>query len=269
MPLDQAVLDYEVVGSAAGAAGEPQMQVVAVAARREMVSNLVAALAQAGLQPTGVDLSAFGMIRALGHDAQSVGVGAGEYIDAAPGPQLSYEERLAAKASGAELPPAPASLYCHLGDVTNLAVAQEATCLFTRVSTFGIEGMAQRLAERRELTLEHSRQWLTHVGLEAPVEEIEGDEAVVAAAREALAEGESKLADELRLSLDYYAAQEGAVPVQEVVVCGPGTMIPGLADRLQLNLGFSFKVARPDRLAHLGDAAASRLTLSYGLALEE
>ena len=66
-------------------------------------------------------------------------------------------------------------LYCNLGDVTNLAVARGSTCLFTRVSSFGVEGIAQKLAERRQLTLEHARQWLVHVGLEQPIEQIEGD----------------------------------------------------------------------------------------------
>ena len=42
------------------------------------------------------------------------------------------------------------------------------------------------------------------------------------------AEGAARLVDELRLSLEYYAAQEGAVPVESVVACGPGTTIPGL-----------------------------------------
>ena len=69
----------------------------------------------------------------------------------------------------------PALLYCNLGDVTNLAVARGSTCLFTRISPFGVEGIAQRLAERRGLTLDHARQWLAHVGLERPASEIEGD----------------------------------------------------------------------------------------------
>ncbi len=50
----------------AGRAGrERMMDVLAVAARRDMVVSLVQALRKAGLQPDGIDLSAFGMIRAL------------------------------------------------------------------------------------------------------------------------------------------------------------------------------------------------------------
>ena len=101
------------------------------------------------------------------------------------------------------------------------------------------------------------------------METIEGDPEAVTAAREALAEGAAKLADELRLSLEFYAAQEEAVQVEGVIACGAGTTIPGLVERLQRDLGHPFQVGRPAALGHLDDEAAARLTLSYGLALEE
>jgi type IV pilus assembly protein PilM len=274
MPLEQAVLDWQVVGSLAGENGEPQVDVVAVAARRDMLGGLMGALTRAGLRPIGVDLSAFGMIRALAGESYAP-VDPGDYV-AAPGyGPPSYEERIAghiqeegpAAASAQE--DVPARLYCSLGDVTNLAVARGASCLFTRVSPFGVEGIAQKLAERRELTVEHARQWLVHVGMEQPLEAIEGDAQTVAGARDALAEGAARLVDELRLSLEYYAAQEGAVPIEGIVACGPGTTIPGLTQRLQRDLGQRFEIGRPRALAHLDGAAAARLTLSFGLALGE
>jgi type IV pilus assembly protein PilM len=129
--------------------------------------------------------------------------------------------------------------------------------------------IAQRLAERRTLALDHARQWLAHVGLERPTLDIEGDAEIVAATREVLEEGASKLADELRLSLEFYGAQEGAPAVERIIVAGPGSTIPGLIDRLQSQLGQAFTTARPSALAQLGDEAAARLTVSYGLALEE
>ena len=255
MPLEQAVLDYEVVGRSTADSGEATMDVVAVAARREMVSHLVQALRKAGLRPIGIDLSAFGMIRALAGEAT-----------VAPDVVPSYEDRM--HAEGGVEDQTPAALYCNLGDVTNLAIARGRTCLFTRVSTFGVEGTAQRLAERRGLTLDHARQWLSHVGLSAPTEELEGDPETVAAARDALAEGAAKLVDEIRLSLEYYAAQEGVVAVERVVACGAGTTIPGFVERVERELGIAVVAARPEALAHLEPASAARLTLSYGLATE-
>ena len=73
--------------------------------------------------------------------------------------------------------------------MTNLAVAVGTTCVFTRVIALGTESMAGELAERRYLTLEHAHGWLKHVGLEEPVAEIEGDQGIVAEARQVLSEG--------------------------------------------------------------------------------
>ena len=148
-------------------------------------------------------------------------------------------------------------------------MARGATCLFTRVSPFGVEGIAQKLAERRELTLEHARQWLVHVGLEQPLEGVEGDPETIDAAREALAEGASRLADELRLSLEYLRSPGGSVPIEGMVACGPGTTIPGLVERLQRDLGQRFEIGRPGGSGPPGRRRAARLTVSYGLALEE
>lgn len=257
MPLEQAVLEYQVVGRSTGDSGEASIDVTVVAARRDMISPLVGAMRKAGLQPVGIDLSAFALIRALS-----------PAMDIAVSSEVpSYEDRMAGPEPGPETT-LPSTLFCNLGDVTNLAVARGSSCLFTRVSPFGVEGIAQRLAERRGLTLSHARQWLAHVGLADPVETIEGDPETVAAAREVLGEGASKLVDELRLSLEYYGAQESALPVEAVVACGSGTTIPGLLERVERELGLRVAAPRPDALAHLDADSTARLTLPYGLAIE-
>ena len=267
MPLEQAVLDWEVVGHRTAENGERRIEVVVVAARRDMLTSHLETMQKAGLRPVGIDLSAFGMIRALAGETEN-GVGPAEFVAA---PALSYEDRIAA---GAQTEPVaadsgPARLYCNLGDVLNLAVAQGHSCVFTRASPFGVEGIAQKLAERRSLTLEHSRQWLAHVGLDRPLEEIDGDNEIVPAAREVLVEGASKLADELRLSLQYYGAQDHALAIERIVACGPGTTIPGLVDRLQTELGQPFAIGGPQALSTLNAADRARLAVSFGLALEE
>ncbi len=242
MPLDQAVLEHQVVGGVPAEEGAaPQVDVVVVAARRDMVSAFVEPIRRAGLEPVGVDLSAFAMIRAL--------------ADAG-----------AATESGQR--PSEAVLYCNVGDVTNLAVARGRACLFTRVSYAGLEAIAGRLAATAGLSSEHATQWLLHVGLERPLEEIEGDPETVAEARRSLEEGVAVLLDELRLSLDYYGAQESALPVGRIVLSGPGSTIPGLSQRMEGNLGTAIVVARPAALSGFEEDAAARLTLSYGLALE-
>lgn len=242
MPLDQAVLDHQVVGGVPGEEGAaPQVDVMVVAARREAIAAFLEPLRQAGLHPVGVDLSAFGMLRAL----------APEPSPAAPG----------------EEPPG-AVLYCGLGDVANLAVARGRSCLFTRVAGAGLEPVVAELGAGLGLVPEHASLWLSHVGLERAPEEIEGDPAIVAGVREALERGAGALVDELRLSLDYYGAQEGAVPVERVVVCGPGSAVAGLPERVGAALGLPTTAARPAPLGGHDALSAARLTLPFGLALE-
>lgn len=245
MPLDQAVLEHQVVGGVPGEDGsKPQIDVIVVAARRDMVSSFIGPIRSAGLEPVGVDLTAFGMLRALaGTEANGNADEQGE----APGAAI---------------------LYCGVGDVTNLAVARGRACLFTRVSHVGLEAITDRLAAVRGLSPEHAAQWLAHVGLEQPVEAVEGDPETVAEARRALEEGVTALVDELRLSLDYYGAQEAVLPVERIAFCGPGSAIAGLAPRMEASLGIPIAVTRPPALAGFDEAAAARLTLPYGLALE-
>jgi type IV pilus assembly protein PilM len=249
MPLDQAVLEHQVVGGVPGEDGSsPQIDVVVVAARRDMVSTFLAPLRSAGLEPVGVDLSAFAMIRALAGDTLGEGAAGADGEEAT----RRLDE---------------AVLYCNVGDVTNLAVARDRACLFTRVSHVGLEAIAGRLASAGGLAPETAMQWLEHVGLETPVEEIEGEPETVAESRRVLEEGVAALSDEIRLSLDYYAAQAGALRVGRIVLCGAGSAIAGMEQRME-GLGLPISVARPPALADLGDASAARLTLPYGLALE-
>jgi len=249
MPLEQAVLDHRVIGGVpAGEDAPPKLDVMLVAARREMVDTYLRILREAGLQPAGIDLSAFGLIRALG-DAPAAAHPADE--DEAP----------AAASSGA-------ALLCNVGDRTNLAVSRRRACLFTRVAPVGLEAMATELSAATGLTSEHARMWLSHVGLLEDAERIAGDPALVAASREALRNGATALRSELRLSLDFYAAQEGSQRVERVVLAGPGSAIPGLPEAIEADFGIPFEVGRPPALTALGAATAARMTLPYGLALD-
>src|SRR6476659_5042420 len=100
MPLDEAILDYQVIGQATSTEGAGAMRVIVVAAREPMILRLVDAVRGAGLRPDGIDLSAFAMMRIVA-------------------PQNEPD-------------PAPARVYCHLAGVTNLAVGVGDTCVFTR-----------------------------------------------------------------------------------------------------------------------------------------
>jgi type IV pilus assembly protein PilM len=235
MPLDQAVIEHHTLGRVMTAEGE-RTRVVLVAARRDMVDRHLSAIRRAGLRAHGIDLSAFAMIRAL------------------------YRP-------GDDDP----TLYVSVGGVTNLAVAVGRTCVFTRVAAHGTEGMAGELAERRGLTLEHARAWLKHVGLAAEIEGIEGDPDIVAAARDVLEEGITRIADELRTSLDYHSTQDAGANVHKAILTGPAVEIPGFCEQLaeQTSLPLEVGVLRQAHPGALGDLEPGRLAVATGLSVEQ
>jgi type IV pilus assembly protein PilM len=194
MPLDEAVLDYEVVGYGETPEGGRRMRVVVVAARGSMVETLVEAVRGAGLRPEGIDLDAFALVRMLAGQQEEAGE-------------------------------AQARVYCHLAGVTNLAIAAGTTCLFSR-----------------------------------PLSTTWDDEGAVDA-----------LADEIRLSLDYYMAQPNAHPASELVLSGPGSRDEELIHGFGVRLGLD--ATTPPPLGTLdGSALASgedprRYTVAAGLAL--
>jgi type IV pilus assembly protein PilM len=231
VPMDEAVLDFQPLGLIETTAG-PRMRVVIVAVRRDMIDRMIACTQEAGLNVVGIDLSAFAMVRAL-HPA-----GAGQAV-----------------------------LYVNLAGLTNVAVANDTGCLFTRAATGGLDTMVASLVERRGLTVEHARGWMHHVGLAAPLDAVEGDADLVAAVRQTLEDGVHTIADTVRNSLNFYRMQDSAETVERAVLTGPAVGVPGFAERLSGELRMpvdAVLVAGTSEGADLG-----RLTVAAGLAVEE
>jgi type IV pilus assembly protein PilM len=233
MPLESAVLDYEPVGIVDTPAGS-RLRVVVIAARREMVESILAAVTGAGLKPRGVDLSAFAMIRALGGE------------------------------------PLGSALYLSVGGMANLAVVVDGTCLFTRVTGAGLEGMGIELAERRALTLEHARMWLRHVGLAEDLEDIEGEPDLIRDARAILVEGTRRLATEVRASLEFHQTQAAAgADISRAVLTGIAASVPGFADALSAELGMPVETRHVSAAEGLpASTDLGGMTVAAGLAVE-
>ena len=194
MPLEEVVLDYQPVGESVSPEGTARTRVVVTAARESMIERLVEAVRTAGLRPEGVDLDAFALVRTL----------------AAP---TATDDS--------------ARVYCHLGGITNLAVAVGSACLFTRTLSTSWDG-----------------------------------------------EGESPapaLAEEIRLSIDFYMAQPEARMASEILLSGPGSAREGLAQELGDLIHLPVTVADPLgglEIAGLPEGEdPHRYTVAAGLAL--
>ncbi len=188
MPLESAVIDYVPVGEVETEDG-PKKRVVLVAARRDMVDQILQACGIAGLRVEGLDLAAFGMARALRHADD------------------------------------PDQLLLSVGGLTNLAVIRGGICTFTPRHRRWHRGHGRRsrradgahprsqprlAAARRVSPLRWSRSRATATSSPRP--------------RYVLSEGVRRLALETRQSLDFQRAQAPAdAPIDHVVVTGPAS----------------------------------------------
>jgi type IV pilus assembly protein PilM len=282
MPLESAVLDYQPLGTIETPAG-PRQRVVVVAAQRDMIERLLAAVRGAGLRPEGIDLSAFALIRSLRH--------AGE-------PQ--EQGRV---------------LYLNVGGLTNMAIAEGSDCHFTRVAAGGLESMATAIAERNGIPQARARELLAAIDLSAPPAAPEAPTVVLpqpsepapaalaaqpvpespaapepatqpqplqtaepSAPREpeidvrpVLVAGVREIAGEVRNSLDFHRSQGGGAEVGRVVLSGAALQIAGFAEAL----GAELSVPVVAQTVALGDGASAggvspeRLAVAAGLAVEE
>jgi type IV pilus assembly protein PilM len=249
MPIESVVLDYHSLGIAETDAG-PRMQVLLVAARRDMVERMLLAARQAGLRPEGVDLAAFGMIRAL------------RPLDAAVGEQV---------------------LYLSIGGLTNLAIASGPTCQFTRVITTGVEQIVSEVAATAGLPHADARRLIAAVAAAgspnaAPSLATASGNLEAAAssdhqqiARTALGDGIRRIAAEVRNSLDFHLGSHGEAPVSRAVLTGPALDLSGFDLALSRELGLPLErgvveLASPTAAGHV---PMSRLAVAAGLSLLE
>jgi type IV pilus assembly protein PilM len=249
MPIESVVLDYHSLGIAETDAG-PRMQVLLVAARRDMVERMLLAARQAGLRPEGIDLAAFGMIRAL------------RPLDAAVGEQV---------------------LYLSIGGLTNLAIASGPTCQFTRVITTGVEQIVSEVAATAGLPHADARRLIAAVAAAgspnaAPSLATASGNLEAAAssdhqqiARTALGDGIRRIAAEVRNSLDFHLGSHGEAPVSRAVLTGPALDLSGFDLALSRELGLPLErgvveLASPTAAGHV---PMSRLAVAAGLSLLE
>ncbi|HTZ63405.1 MAG TPA: pilus assembly protein PilM [Solirubrobacteraceae bacterium] len=228
MPLANAVLDFHALGIV-DTPGGPRQRVVLVAAQRDMVERLLAAVRGAGLRPEGVDLSAFALIRSLYR------------------PDPEHEGRV---------------LYLNVDGLTNMAIAESSVCRFTRVVGGGLETMAGQLAERHGVSLDDARALIAVANLTAP-------DSVEEELRSVLENGIREIAGEVRNSLDFHRSQENGGDVSSVVLSGAALDIPGFADALEGELGIPLTRETVRVADDGEGISPQRLAIAAGLAVEE
>jgi len=238
IPVDDAELDAHLVGEHEGGGGQRLMRVLLVAAQKEMVAGHLRAATRAGLEPVGVDLTPFALLRSLVPEGAAV-----------------FEE------NGEALVDVGAR-------VTNVVVHSAGTPRFVRILLMGGQDVTDAIREGLELD---------HDGAERTKLEAVAGTARESAVDRIVEQGMAAFADEIRGSLDFYRAQADAVPLARVMVTGGGSRLWPLTERLQAALNLpveggqtlrSLRLGRlrlrPGELAELEPVAAVPVGLALG-----
>ncbi len=217
IPIDQAVLDYQVLGEGVGEDGQPTKRVLLVVAYRELIDRYVDACKKAGISLVGIDLEAFALLRALQAPQEGVGTDA--------------TAALVVVAIGHER--------------STFAVSDGRVCEFTRVLEWG--GSALNVAIAREVNaapseVEASKRALSLMDEMVP-DGLTADQAKKA--REAMRRAIQTFARELVSSLQYYQNQPGSLGIGEIVLTGGTAHLPGLAGELERLIGVHVRVGDP------------------------
>jgi type IV pilus assembly protein PilM len=246
IPIEDAVLDYHVLGERTDDEGNRLVRILLVVAYREQVDRYVAACKKAGLRLAGIDLEAFALLRALA-EPRSDEEGGGE----------------------------AAVVAVSLGhDRSTFAVSDGRICEFTRVLEWG--GASLDIAIARELDKAPSEVEPVKRALsltdDAVPEGLTAEQAL--AAREAIRRQLQAFARELVSSLQFYQNQPGSLGIGEIVITGGTAHLGGLAEELQKLIGVRVSVGDPLGRVKLGrkvreaDQLGS-LSVAIGLGIED
>jgi type IV pilus assembly protein PilM len=201
IPMDQAVLDFHVVGEPTEENGNAY-RVVLAAAYREPIDQLVLACRAANLELAGIDVEAFALLRAVG-----------------------------SRHSGFDDGQPTAVVAVGLGhDRSILAISDGTVCDFTRVLDWGGAKLDAAITRATGVTTEEAAELKLTLSLEPDAED-NGDP-MTARAREAVRSELSNLGRELIASLQYYQSEPDSLAIGDILVTGGTTRMPGLVDEL-------------------------------------
>ena len=239
MPVDDAVLDYDPIGEFEQD-DRRMLRLLLVAAQRSMVELVVQSVSGARLEPMGIDLVPFALVRSVGTS------------DAG----LDLEEGVVEEAI--------VDVGAH---VTNIVVHARGATRFVRILPSG--GRDVTMAIARSAGVEDDVAERLKRG--ETVEEAPAPQQV----RQAALQRAATFVDEVRSSLEFYTAQAKEARIGKVLVTGGGSRLEGLFDLMRQRIpvpvepgGVFGKV--PHQLDPSDVAAAEPLlAVAIGLALME
>jgi type IV pilus assembly protein PilM len=260
IPVEEAIIDAQIIREVLGENEERMMEVLLVAAQKDMINNTVAAVEQAGLKPQVIDLSAFAIVRSL--------LPAGDFT-------LPEADQEGAPGSAVALINISAGL-------TNIVVVEDGIPRFARVTPLAGNDLTQSIADSLGITFEEAEEIKTKAGLapiDGPAEALSESlpdnlKAHTEAARNIMENQINHFIAEIRRSLDYYLTQATQVRnINRLILSGAGSKLKNFPAYLER--GLQAKVELGDPLAPVSvsprlagnSAMEDEMSLAIGIGL--
>ncbi len=240
MPIDEAVMDYVVLGPQSE--GSELDRILIVAAQRDMISRYTSAVRSGGLRAAGIDVKALSLIRSTLPNALFEDEGAIVLLDI-----------------GTEL--------------SNLVVSQSGIPTLTRFIPGGSQYFSQAVADAANIPEEEAEKQLMNPNIrigysatdappdaprETPPEGADGDEggpgggdyddfdpALIYDVRRGLEDAAQSLAEDVQRSIEYHYSQPDSKEVSQVFISGEGALVNGLDAYLGELLGITTSKGAP------------------------
>jgi type IV pilus assembly protein PilM len=231
IPMDQAVLDYQVTRETVNESGGISRRVLLTAAYQEPIDNYIRAFRAAKLELVGIDVEAFALLRAVSPEAAS---------DVDP------------TAEGVAI------VAVALGhDRSTLAISDGTVCDFMRVLEWGGGKLDAAISRELGLTLEEAADIKRQVSLGSNAHDADEDPRIARAARAVSRELEA-LGRELVASLQFYQSEPGSLAIAEILLTGGTSQMPGLDAELERLIRVRVKTADPLLVVNAGQGVGDR-----------
>lgn len=230
IPVEEAIIDAQIVNQFLGENEEKMMEVLLVAAQKDLVNNIIATVEGAGLRPQVVDLSAFAIVRSLLDDQGSF---------------FSEENEQAA---------GEAIALINIGSgLTNIVVVEQGMPRFARVTPMAGDDLTRAVTDAIGVPFEEAEELKQAVGLPA----IDGQESQAEMAADSggsqsqvvqhvLETQISYFVAEIRRSIDYYLTQATQVRnISRLILSGNGAGLTNIAAYLEKGLQAKVEISNP------------------------
>jgi type IV pilus assembly protein PilM len=245
IPVEEAVLDFQILGERVDEEGVLHRKVLLVVAYRDLIDRYAAACKKAGIRLSGIDLEAFAILRALV-------------------PPVDGEAA------------APSAIVVvNIGhDRTTFAVSDGKTCEFTRVLEWGGHSLDVSIAKALDLSPSEARPLKLNLSIAEPSIPAGLTSEQAGVVRDAVLREVHEFARELVSSLQFYQSQPGSLGIGEIVLTGGTAQLPGLAAELSRLLGVQARVGDPLARVKVGKKVDAEqqfgsLTAAIGLGIED